>query len=188
MDTPLVIGLVILLVVGFFGWQWFSRRGKGPASRLAAKAPVQPIGAPVSDPAPARPVAAPSAPAPEPEAKMPAVAGQSDADLRAKQPDQERRTGAHYEPVTADNLGPAAVTDNLRHPEAVFHQPTGASPGLQAVDVPAGRASTASTMGVGGHTAGSQGFSPEFAQNGGTIIGNSVFAFDGMEPTGFASF
>jgi hypothetical protein len=119
---------------------------------------------------------------------MPVVAGQTEADLRAKEPDQERHTGAHYEPVTADNLGPAAVANNLRHPEAVFHQPTGAPPGLQKVDVPAGRASMVSTMGVAGQTNGSQGFSPEMAQNGGALIGESVFAFDGMEPTGFASF
>ena len=176
-----MIGLVVLLVVGFFGWQWYTAasRRKG-AVRPAA--PVAPIGAPVSEPAPVR------APVAAPEARMPVVAGQSEEDLRAKQPDQERRTGSHYEPVTADNMGPASVSDNLRHPEAAFHQPTGAPPGLQKVDVPAGRASTVSTMGVAGQSAGSQGFSPEMAQNGGAIVGESVFAFDGMEPTGFASF
>jgi hypothetical protein len=182
MDTSLLIGLVVLLVVGFFGWQWYTAasRRKGVATRQAA--PVAPIGAPVSEPAPVR------ATAPAPEARMPAVAGQSEEDLRAKQPDQERRTGSHYEPVTADNMGPASVSDNLRHPEAAFHQPTGAPPGLQKVDVPAGRASMVSTTGVAGQTNGSQGFSPEMAQNGGAIVGESVFAFDGMEPTGFASF
>jgi hypothetical protein len=187
MDTSLVIGLVVLLVVGFFGWQWYSaasRRKGGAGNRKAV--PVAPIGEPVSEPAPVRPAAAPVAPAPE--VRMPGVAGQSEEDLRAKQPDQERRTGSHYEPVTADNMGPASVADNLRHPEAMFHQPTGAPPGLQQVDVPAGRASAASTMGVAGQANGSQGFSPEMAQNGGAIVGNSVFAFDGMEPTGFASF
>ena len=187
MDTSLVIGLVVLLVVGFFGWQWYTAasRRKGSGLRSAAAAPIQPIGAPAAEPAPVRP--SPVADA-APEARMPVVAGQTEADLRAKQPDQERRTGAHYEPVTSDNLGPASVSDNLRHPEAVFHQPTGAPPGLQAVDVPAGRASVVSTMGVAGKADGSQGFSPEMAQNGGAIIGESVFAFDGMEPTGFASF
>ena len=52
-------------------------------------------------------------------------------------------------------------------------------------DVAAGRASEVSTPGVAG---GVQGFSPEMAQNGGAVVGSSVFAFDGMEPTGFASF
>jgi hypothetical protein len=185
MDTSLVIGLVVLLVVGFFGWQWYTAASRRKAPRPAASAaPVQPMGVPTSEPAPVRPPVVTQAP----EARLPVVAGQSEADLRAKEPDQERRTGAHYEPVSGDNLGPAAVTNNLRHPEAVFHQPTGAPPGLQAVDVPAGRASTVSTMGVAGKTDGSQGFSPEMAQNGGAIIGESVFAFDGMEPTGFASF
>ena len=185
MDTSLVIGLVVLLVVGFFGWQWYSaasRRKGGAASRAAAAKPPQPIGVPAPEPAP---VQAPAAAAPAPEVRMPAVAGQSEAELRAKQPDQERRTGGHYEPVTADNLGPASVADNLRHPEALYHQPTGAPPTLQKVDVPAGRASAVSTTGMAG---GSQGFAPEMAQNGGAIIGDSVFAFDGMEPTGFASF
>lgn len=183
MDTSLVIGLVVLLVVGFFGWQWYSAasRRKGVAKAVAPA----PAPAPVGVPEPAPTIRPPAAAPPAPEARMPVVAGQTEDDLRATQPDQQRRTGAHYEPVTADNLGPASVSDNLRHPEAVYHQPTGAPPGLQKVDVPAGRASTVSTTGMAG---GSQGFSPEFAQNGGAIVGESVFAFDGMEPTGFASF
>jgi len=79
-----------------------------------------------------------------------------------------------------------APTDNLRHPEALFHQPAPAAPGAAiAGDVAAGRASGVSTTGLAG---GSQGFGPEMAQNGGAVVGHSVFAFDGMEPTGFASF
>lgn len=128
--------------------------------------------------------AVPVAPAPE---RMPAVPGQTEADLRAKEPPQERRVGGMATPVTAAGQGPAAVDDNLRHPEALFHQPAPAAPGatVPASDVAAGRASTVSTTGVAG---GSQGFGPEMAQNGGAIVGHSVFAFDGMEPTGFASF
>jgi hypothetical protein len=33
-----------------------------------------------------------------------------------------------------------------------------------------------------------QAFTPEMAQNGGALVGTSMFAFDGMEPTDFSSF
>ena len=183
MDTSMVIGLIVIVVVGFFAWQWYSASSRRRKTRDAAAVPMPvPIGPPVAEAAPVR------APIMAAEATLPVVAGQTEQDLRAKEPVQERHTGSHYEPVTADNMGPASVSDNLRHPEAAFHQPVGAPPGLQKVDVPAGRASVMSTTGIGGATSGAQGFSPEMAQNGGAVVGESVFAFDGMEPTGFASF
>jgi hypothetical protein len=60
---------------------------------------------------------------------------------------------------------------------------------MQVTDVPSGRASMMSTpLGPVPAGAGQQGFSPEMAQNGGAFLGNSVFAYDGMEPTGFTAF
>jgi len=62
-------------------------------------------------------------------------------------------------------------------------------PSMHVTDVPSGRASPDATpMGPAPTGAGQQGFNPEMAQNGGAFLGNSVFAFDGMEPTGFTSF
>lgn len=184
MNTNLIIGLVAVLIVGFFAFQWWSASGRRRGGRavMAAAAP-----APKPTAAVAEPVEGPAVPvAPAPE-RMPVVPGQTEADLRAKEPPQERRVGGTATPVTAAGQGPAAVDDNLRHPEALFHQPAAAAPGasVPASDIAAGRASAVSTTGVAG---GSQGFGPEMAQNGGAIVGQSVFAFDGMEPTGFASF
>jgi len=181
MNTTLIIGLVAVVIVGFFAFQWWSASGRRRSGgSRAATAPVPKSTASAM----AEPVEVPVAPAPE---RMPAVPGQSEADLRAKEPPQERRVGGTATPVTAAGQGPAAVDDNLRHPEALFHQPAPAAPGatVPVSDVAAGRASTVSTTGLAG---GGQGFGPEMAQNGGAIVGHSVFAFDGMEPTGFASF
>jgi hypothetical protein len=88
--------------------------------------------------------------------------------------------------VTNDGLGPAKFQENLRHPEQLFHQPAGQTvhPSMTISDVPSGRAAQASTP----LSENQQSFSPEYAQNGGAMVGNSVFAFDGMEPTGFSSF
>jgi hypothetical protein len=86
---------------------------------------------------------------------------------------------------------PAQFDQHLRHPEQLFHQPSGESltPTLQVSDLGSGRAAVQSTpLGPAPSGAGQQGFSPEMAQNGGAFIGSSVFAFDGMEPVGFTSF
>jgi len=177
MDTSLLVGLILVFVVGFFAWQWYSSAGrrKVASGRASIPAPAPPAMTAQEGPAVETPVK---------EERMPVVAGQSEQDLLAKEAPQERRTGGQQQPVTASGLGPAAVEDNLRHPEALFHQPSEAPPTMRS-DVAAGRASEVSTPGVAG---GVQGFSPEMAQNGGAVVGSSVFAFDGMEPTGFASF
>lgn len=186
MNTTLIIGLVAVVIVGFFAFQWWSASGRrrGGGGGRAAMAPAP---APKPTAAMTEPVEGPAVPVAPPPERMPAVPGQTEADLRAKEPPQERRVGGTATPVTAAGQGPAAVDDNLRHPEALFHQPAPAAPGatVPASDVAAGRASAVSTTGVAG---GGQGFGPEMAQNGGAIVGHSVFAFDGMEPTGFASF
>jgi hypothetical protein len=92
--------------------------------------------------------------------------------------------------VLANGEAPAQFEQHLRHPEQLFHQPGNQG---QVTDVASGRASEVSTalgpVPVGSvGPMGQQGFSPEMAQNGGAFLGNSVFAYDGMEPTGFTSF
>lgn len=176
MDTSLLVGIILVFVVGFFAWQWYSSAGRRKA--------VSPGRVPAPAPSASVTQEGPAVPTPVPEERMPVVAGQTEKDLLAKEAPQERRTGGQQQPVTASGLGPATVEDNLRHPEALFHQPSEAPPTMRS-DVAAGRASEVSTPGVAG---GVQGFSPEMAQNGGAVVGSSVFAFDGMEPTGFASF
>lgn len=179
MDTPVLISLIVAFVVAFFAWQWWSRRSSGHRSAVKVNRPVAAAGQQPT----ARPVTAAEAPIAE---KYPEVAGQSEADLRAKEPLQERRPPSIQQPVgNGEGLGPLPVENNLRHPEQSFHQPPPAQQRIPAMDVQAGRAADASTPGAGGNV---QQFTPEMAQNGGALIGNSVFAFDGMEPTGFAAF
>lgn len=184
MDNAALVSLVLVFVVGFFAWQWWSRSGS--ASAAGRKAPVRPAeppaAAPVAAAAPARPAAA----APPQEESYPEVAGQSEADLRAKEPLQQAPSAAAARmPVDgAARLGPVPVENNLRHPEQSFHQPA-PQQSPQPSEVAAGRAAIASTPGMAVNV---QQFTPEMAQNGGAVVGNSVFAFDGMEPTGFAAF
>jgi len=195
MDTKVLVGLVLVLVVGFFAFQWWSRsqrRATGKKSSVAGM--TNPIGAvsvatgipasvAVEGPAP---TASPVTTAPPKQEQMPVVPGQTEGELRAKEPLQQRVPASHQQPVTQDGLGPAEFDSNLRHPEQLFHQPQGAAvaPTMQISDVPSGRAALGSTP-LSGHQ---QPFSPEMAQNGGALVGNSVFAYDGMEPTEFSSF
>lgn len=197
MDTPLLVGLVLVVVVAFFAWQWWNaaNRKTSAGSRKAGGAAVAGLvgaaaagnvgsGGPTANAAGAEP--APMTTAPPKEERMPAVAGQSEGELRAKEPVQARVPATSEMPVTPDNLGPASIPDTLRHPEQSFHQPAAKAPTMMVSDVPAGRAAPGSAGAPG--AGGSQLFTPEMAQNGGPLIGNSVFAFDGMEPTGFAAF
>ena len=196
METPVLIALLVAVVVAFFGWQWWSASSRRRGGHVGANKTVVPVAtAPTVEKPLAPVVAAPAAVAPPKAEVYPEVVGQTEGDLRAKEPLQKQpAAGApRPQPVTADGLGPAAIEDNLRHPEQAFHQP-GPKPG-PASDVAAGRAATTSTPGfasmgqeappMGSHQ---QGFVPEMAQNGGTLFGGSVFAYDGMEPTSFAAF
>ena len=179
MDTPIIIALLVAVVVVFFGYQWYSASGRRAAAKnasanakvaaMAAAPPVMPVAAPVN---------------PEvKEEKMPVVAGQTEQELKAKGPAQSRQRVVTQEPVTYEGEAPANFQDTLRHPEQSFHQPGPVAATLNS-DVAAGRASAQSTP-LSGHQ---QGFSPEMAQNGGALIGNGMFAYDGMEPTEFSSF
>lgn len=179
MDTPVLLGLVLIIVVGFFAWQWWSH-SQGAVSVASKKAVLAP--APPATPQANLGAAVPAPPAKE--EKYPAVPGQSEEDLRAKEPLQEARPPNQKVPVDHQNvMSPMPVEENLRHPEQLFHQPAPAA-SIPDSDVAAGRASMVATPGAGNV----QQFTPEMAQNGGALIGNSVFAFDGMEPTGFAAF
>jgi hypothetical protein len=192
MDTPALVSLIVAFVVAFFAWQWWARRSSGAAAspRGAPKGKNPAIAAAEPKPTAADMAAPVAPPIVEPLAeKYPEVTGQSEADLRAKEPIQERRpvAGANaQQPVGhSTELGPLPVENNLRHPEQSFHQPAPAQPRVPASDIHAGRAAGPSTPGMAGNV---QQFTPEMAQNGGALLGNSVFAFDGMEPTGFAAF
>ena len=164
MDIRLVIGLICATVVAFFAWQWYSK-----STKKVAHAPI-----PVTAPAPAR---IPSEPV------LPEVAGQSEQDLRQKEPLQHPSPPNQQEPVTHEGHGPAEFDSNLRRPEQSFHQPSG-NISMNVSEVPSGRAVSEPASPASGE----QGFSPEMAQNDGPIVGNNMYAFDGMEPTGFATF
>jgi hypothetical protein len=181
MDTTMVVGLVLILVVGFFAFQWWSGANRKPAAATAKKTPAPTtIGAStVSDASPApmnqKPV----------EEKYPEVAGQTEKELRAKEPAQRPVAATNPQAVTYAGEGPAQIPNNLRRPEQAFHQPPQESgPALKVSEVASGRANPASSP-QGGLQ---QPFSPDFAQNGGAMIGNSVFAYDGMEPNDLSSF
>lgn len=180
MDTPVLLSLVLVIVVGFFAWQWWSHSQISAMASTAKK--VGPVPAPPVSPQVNLGAAVPAPPAKE--EKYPAVPGQSEDDLRAKEPIQEARPANPKVPVDHQNImSPTPVEENLRHPEQLFHQPSAVA-SIPESDVAAGRAAIAATPGAGNV----QQFTPEMAQNGGALIGNSVFAFDGMEPTGFAAF
>lgn len=203
MDTSLVIGLVVFVVVGFFAYQWWSKSGRrltGGTRRVAAAATPAPMkeaagtgGAGV----PGNVLAAAAAAAetagsmrsePPAEGRYPQVPGQTEAEMRAPEPLQRRDAAAPPPqlPVGHEGHAPAQFESNLRHPEKMFHQPQGqqAVPTMTVSDVPGGRAAAQSTPLSGNQ----QAFSPEMAQNGGALVGNTLFAYDGMEPTGFAAF
>jgi len=178
----MLVGIVLLVVVGFFAFQWWSGSGRKSATAAAAtaKKTPTPTTTAVSEPAPApmnqKPV----------EEKYPVVAGQTEQELRAKEPVQRPIPATQQQAVTYAGDGPAQMQNNLRRPEQSFHQPRPqeAGPSMKISEVASGRAGAASSP-QGGLQ---QPFSPEFAQNGGAMIGNSVFAYDGMEPNDFSSF
>lgn len=190
----MLVGLVLLVVVAFFAWQWWSAAGRkslgagrksAGAAGLVGTANTGNVGSgvPATSAEPA-----PLTTAPPKEEKLPEVAGQTEADLRAKEPLQSRAPVVSEMPVTPDNLGPPTIPDTLRHPEQSFHQPAAKAPSMAASDVPAGRAGVPNKTVAPAAAGGAQMFAPEMAQNGGPVIGDSVFAFDGMEPTLFANF
>ena len=176
MDYPLVIGLVVALVVCFFAYQWMSKRPAlvRPSQALRAPAPPTVVQAPVVE---------------QPrEEKYPDIDGQTQAEALRKEAIQRREPSSQQVPALNSGEAPAQFDQHLRHPEQLFSQ-GGPPPTMQVTDVPSGRASNSATpMGPAPTGAGQQGFAPEMAQNGGAFRGNSVFAFDGMEPTGFTSF
>jgi hypothetical protein len=174
----MLIGLVVLLVVGFFAFQWWSGANRKPAAApKKVPAPTAVTEAPVPAPMNPKPAAA--------EEKYPEVAGQTEKELRAKEPVQRPVPATQQQAVTYTGEGPAQMQNNLRRPEQAFHQPPQeAGPALKISEVNSGRAGAASSP-QGGLQ---QPFSPDFAQNGGAMIGNSVFAYDGMEPNDFSSF
>jgi len=183
MDYTLVIGLLVVLVVGFFAYQWMSKRPvavrPGINNNPLRAAPAGPAGA------------APMSQQPPKEEQYPVIAGQTQAEALTKEAIQRREPSSKQAPALNDGQAPAQFDQHLRHPEQLFHQPgaQAANPTMQVTDVPSGRASMNSTpLGPPPAGSGQQGFSPEMAQNGGAMLGNSVFAFDGMEPTGFTSF
>ena len=175
MSTSWIVAAVLVIVVGFFAYQWFNvASAKKMKTRMPLPSPV-----PLSSPSPAS-SSSPSqgqgqhlgdAAAPPPRAEeYPQVAGQSEGDLRQKEPNQRPSPPTNQQAVTADGKGPADFGENLRRPEQSF-EPASAIPTMKVSDLPAG-----------------QGFNPEMAQTDGPVMGKGVFAFDGMEPTGFASF
>jgi hypothetical protein len=168
MDYPLVIGILVVLVVGFFAFQWMTKR---PRSHMKVPAPA---------PVPAASAASEIATQAK-EEKFPVIAGQTTAEALAKEPDQRREPSSSQVPALYTGEAPAQFEQHLRHPEQLFHQPPSGPSAHSQSDVASGRASDAVL-------AGGQGFSPEMAQNGGAFLGNSVFAYDGMEPTGFTAF
>lgn len=166
MDYPLVIGILVVFVVGFFAYQWITKRpGRDAAVKRVAPSAGMASG-PVTE---------------SPKEQFPQIAGQTQAEALTKEPDQRREPSSQQAPALNNGAAPAQFDQHLRHPEQLFHQPT---PPSQTTDVPSGRASETAPMGQQN----GQGFHPEMAQNGGAFLGNSVFAYDGMEPTAFTSF
>ncbi len=178
MDYPLVIGLVLVLVVAFFAFQWWSA-SKRPVKKTAAPAIAGMVGGAI---------AAGAAPLIEPlkEEVYPQVAGQTEGEMRTKEPTQRPVPVTHQQPASEDGKAPANFQDTLRRPEQSFHQPAATVPSLTVTDVPSGRASQ--MVAPANIAAQQQPFGPDMAQNGGALIGNSVFAYDGVEADTLTAF
>jgi len=207
LDTPLIVGLISLLVVGFFAYQWWARSGRRLSRPMNRALPPASASAPTPSPtmgsgpgkgslgsqgspdgqgsqgSQGSPGTAASMRSEPPSGEYPDVPGQTQAEMRNPEPLQQRVPASQQQAVDYEGNGPANFETNLRRPEQLFHQPQ-TVPKMQVSEVDSGRAAVASTPLSGNQ----QAFSPEMAQNGGAMIGNSVFAFDGMEPTGFANF
>jgi hypothetical protein len=183
LDTSFILGLLIIVVVGFFAYQWVSKRAG--ASRPSTLAPVATTTAVA--------VEALASPAKEASGTIP---GQTAQETASKEPLQQRVPANHQQPIPTSSFpgaGSAQFESTLRHPEQLFHQPSGmaANPHIQqSSDLPSGRASQFSQSAPG-----QQGYSPEMTQNGGgmllaqnngLLMGNSVMAFDSvsMDPMG----
>jgi hypothetical protein len=187
MDYSLVIGIIVVVVVGFFAYQWVSKRPASAPTVMRKRNPI-PI---------APPEAAPMAKEEQGQGQRqgqeqgqgqlqyPEIAGQTQQESLAKEPLQRRVPSSEQGPVMNNGSAPAQFDEHLRHPEQSFHQAAPPSnPQMLISEVNAGRAGHQSAP-LGGNQ---QQFSPELAQNGGALLGNSVFAYDGMEPTGFTAF
>jgi hypothetical protein len=189
---------VLLLVVGFFAFQWWSKTGRRltAGSRRQERAIPAPTTMPVGTGGAGIPgnvlasaqaaaeKASPMRSEPPSDAEYPQIPGQTVAETRNPEPLQRRSMAPQPEGVGPESYGPVPTPENLRHPEQMFHQPGPAAAASRTSDVAAGRANQQSTPLSGNQ----QAFSPEMAQNGGALVGNTMFAFDGMEPTGFAAF
>lgn len=176
MDYPLVIGLVLVLVVSFFAFQWWS----------ASKRPIKKVAAPVIAGMVGGSAAGAPLSAPVKEEVYPQVTGQTEAEMRTKEPTQRPVPVTHEQPASEDGKAPANFQDTLRRPEQSFHQPAATVPSLTVTDVPSGRASQ--MVAPASAAAAQQPFGPDMAQNGGALIGNSVFAYDGMEADTLTAF
>lgn len=100
MDYTLVLGLLVILVVGFFGYQWMSKLQvkKAPGKKAAmASGPVV-------------------------EEEYPDIPGQTTEEAKTKEPNQRREPSSQQQPVDNAGNAPAQFDQHLRHPEQVFHQ------------------------------------------------------------------
>jgi len=100
MDYTLVLGLLVILVVGFFGYQWISKLQvkKAPGKKAAmASGPVTS------------------------EEEYPDIPGQTTEEAKTKEPNQRREPSSQQQPVDNAGNAPAQFDQHLRHPEQVFH-------------------------------------------------------------------
>jgi hypothetical protein len=182
LDTSFILGLIIVVVVGFFAYQWVSKRAGAPRPSTLA-----PVASPTATAVAALASSEPSG----------AIPGQTAQETGAKERLQQRVPANQQQPIPTSSFpgaGSAQFESTLRHPEQLFHQPSGmaANPHIQQTsDVPSGRASQFTQPSPPGQ----QGYSPEMtqtgggmllAQNNGLLMGNSVMAFDSvsMDPMG----
>ena len=172
--TTLIVVVALVCIVGFFGFQWYQAAQKG---KVAKKVQIREPMAPMELEAPKE--------HPGPKLKLPEVPGQTEQEMANPEPTQRKAPPTVQKPVGPEARSPPAFDDSLRRPEQSFQTPP-TVPQI-APDVAAGRAGPGGTSGNPPATH-VQNFSPEMAQNGGPVVGSSVFAFDGAEPTGYASF
>ncbi len=179
MSLAWIVVLLILSVVGFFGYQILQVAMQRKNEGVLSETPTPQMN-PIQLSPPSKIAVPPAVPAPiyeEPQpVPPPAVVGQTKEQLMEREPLQQTPPDAHYsEPMSNDPLeGPvhseSLFGDNLRHPEQMFEvaPPLGSGRIVQS-----GLGSERSSQGGNDSVR----FAPEMAQNGGEFM-SGISAFD----------
>jgi hypothetical protein len=179
MDYTLIIGLIVASAVCFFAYQWMTKRNN--VLRPSTEAPP-----------------------PAPENTLGGVAVEAEVEGSGPAPPKQQQQQQQTEMVqtqTQTRMPTPTLSVTEVNGQGQGQQGQGMSQGQQGGmgfglvqgqgqqgQGQQGQGQQGMGQGQGGQGQGQQGFSPEMAQNNGLLLGNAVFAFDGMEQSGLTPF